>query len=52
MIKKRISKVSGKKKRGPGFKCFNCGQEISGDIDRCPKCGWTWETENLEDLSR
>ena len=24
------------------FECFECGQKIGTDSDRCPKCGWTW----------
>ena len=24
------------------FPCLECGTEISGDSDKCPKCGWTW----------
>jgi hypothetical protein len=26
------------------FRCFNCKATIAEDDDKCPNCGWTWET--------
>lgn len=29
--------------KGLIVKCFNCGFGIAKDLDRCPKCSWTWK---------
>jgi hypothetical protein len=23
--------------------CFECGANIPGNVDACPKCGWSWK---------
>ncbi len=28
------------------FFCFNCKSTISKNDKKCPRCGWTWETQN------
>ena len=25
------------------FECLECGEKIAATLDKCPKCGWTWE---------
>ena len=32
------------------FRCFNCRATIHEDDEKCPKCGWIWETPENNDL--
>ncbi len=28
--------------------CLSCGQMIPAGASKCPDCGWTWKSEDLE----
>jgi uncharacterized membrane protein len=32
------------------FRCFNCKATINEDDEKCPNCGWVWETNENNDL--
>jgi hypothetical protein len=32
------------------FRCFNCKATIKEDDEKCPKCGWIWNTLENNDL--
>lgn len=32
------------------FRCFNCKATISENDEKCPECGWIWQSSGNSDL--